>query len=76
MRWLESPREGGYLISDLAMYLGISEDYCMRVIDAAGVSLRIWCYDTGRIVYGSLSPEEATKVLHFFRLRKGMRLRA
>lgn len=76
MRWLEAPREGGFLISDIAKYLGISEEYCHRVIEAAGVQTRIWCYDTGRIVYGSLSPDEATKVIHFFRLRKGMRLRA
>lgn len=76
MRWLEAPREGGFLISDIATYLGISEEYCMRLIEAAGVQTRIWCYDTGRIVYGSLSPDEATKVIHFARLRKGMRLRA
>lgn len=76
MRWLEAPREGGFLISDIATYLGISEDYCQRVIEAAGVGLRIWCYDTGRVCYGSLSPDEAKKVIHFFRLRKGMRLRA
>lgn len=76
VRYLTAPREGGFLISDLSTYFGISEEYCQRVIEAAGVGLRIWCYDTGKVIYGSLSPEEAKKVIHFFRLKKGMRLRA
>lgn len=76
MKWLSAPREGGFLISDIATYLGVSEDYCRRIIEAAGVGLRIWAYDTGRIVHGSLSPEETKRVIHFARLRKGMRLGA
>lgn len=74
MKWLEAPREGGFLVADLATYLELSEERTLKVIEAAGVGLRIWAYDTGRVCYGSLSPEEARRVLHFHRLRKGMRL--
>ena len=74
MKWLTAPRDGGYLISDLATYLDVSEERCKAIIEAAGVGLRVWCYDTGKLIYGSLSPDEAKRVIHFHRLRKGMRL--
>ena len=76
MRYIQAPRDNGYLVSDISEYFGISDEYCIKVIYAAGVCLRIWAYDTGKVIYGSLSPEEAKKVIHFFRLKKGMRLRA
>lgn len=74
MKRLEAPRESGFLISDLARYFELSEEATRKVIEAAGVGLRIWAYDTGRICYGSLSPDEAKRVIHFYRLRPGMRL--
>lgn len=70
----EAPRDGGFLVRDLAKYLKVSVPRCLQMIQVAGVGLRIWHWDGNEVIYGSLSPEEARRVIHRFRLRKGMRL--
>jgi hypothetical protein len=70
----DPPRHGGFLVRDLAKYLKVSEKRCLQMMDVAGVGRRIHHWDGATVTYGPLSPDEALKVIHRFRLRKGMRL--